>query len=104
MPVFEPTARSGAAKVSGISESVLGIRAPLLSDPNKIHEALIFAKLALNLSEIRIAIAHNNCLCVLEDRLYAGHHQSRNVWNVVENEIPVGAYQSRDIHVSIVDP
>ena len=31
------------------------------------------------------------------------HHQSSNVWNPVQNEVPVGADQFRQLHVLIID-
>src|SRR5882757_179071 len=57
----------------------------------------------MNSTEFRVEVADDDCLPVSKHCIRAGHHQSRDVRNTGEDEIPVGTDQCGNVYISVVN-
>src|SRR5882762_2262304 len=83
--------------------AVLAIIAPVIRNAHKIHQILTRVQSLRNAFELTGFIADHDGLSVLQNCVDIVYHQSGNVRNTVEDEIPIRTNQSRHLHIFVVD-
>src|SRR6202020_300404 len=77
--------------------------APAIGDTDKIHEMLTWLQTLHNACKFRVFIANHHGLCMIQHCVDSIHHQPRDVWNTVEDEVAVCANQAGHVHVLVED-
>src|SRR5579872_7396674 len=75
--------------------------APMIGYAHKIHQHLATAQTLRHSPEVRIIGPDHHRLREVEDRIDAIHHEPGNMWDVVEDKVPVGTDQFGDVHVLV---
>ncbi len=73
---------------------ILAILASMLGNADEVHHALIIAQVLGHTLKVRVIGANHNCLCMTKNRIDILDHQFGNVWNMIEDEVPVGTDQA----------
>src|SRR5205814_117920 len=80
------------------------ILASMLGNPDEVHHALIIAQVLGHTLKVRVIGANHNRLCMTKNRIDILDHQFGNVWNMIEDEVPVGTDQAGHMNVFVIDP
>src|SRR5690348_10316241 len=101
--VFRITSPSCSAGCLPANAVIVAIVAPVVADADEIDDRLSIAQFAGNLSEVRIVIADNNCLRMVENGVDVINHEARYMRDPVQDKIAIGTYQARHSDIIIVD-
>src|SRR5215475_4172972 len=82
---------------------ILAIFAPAICNSDEIHEPLIRLQPVEHSGKFGVLVANHYGLRVLEHPFNVFHHETRNMWNAIKDEIAVGSHKTCHLHVLIED-
>src|SRR5438445_8053793 len=103
MYAFEAVFESWPTPCSPTDAIILAIIAPSIDDSYKINQELTVTQTLGHFVEVRIFVADHDGLSVIQHCVDVVDHKFGYVRNMVEDEVPVRANQTGNIHVSVVD-
>src|SRR5216683_5427777 len=103
MYAFEAVFESWPTPCSPTDAIIVAIIAPSIDDSYKINQELTVTQTLGHFVEVRILVADHDGLSVIQHCVDVADHKFGYVRNTVEDEVPVRANQSCNIHVLVID-